>query len=83
MDNTPFGDKFDVLRQRAEEVLRNRNEEGRGPADSDLMRLVSELEMRQVELEIQNEELRAARIELQESRNRYAALYQLAPIGYL
>jgi PAS domain S-box-containing protein len=83
MDNTHFGDKFDALRQRAEEVLRNRHEQRQGPADSDLMRLVRELEMRQLELELQNEELRAARIELQESRNRYAALYQLAPMGYL
>ncbi|MDR3553171.1 MAG: PAS domain S-box protein [Syntrophobacteraceae bacterium] len=83
MDNTHFGDKLDALRQRAEEVLKNRNEESKDPADSDLMMLVRELEMRQIELELQNEELRAARNELQESRNRYAALYQFAPMGYL
>ena len=42
-----------------------------------------ELSIHQVELELQNEELRRAQIELEMSRRRYFELYNLAPIGYL
>ena len=76
-------DKFDQLRWRVEEVLKKWHEENDAPPGSDLPRLIHELEAHQVELELQNEELRAVRNDLQESRNRYADLYQNAPVGYL
>ena len=41
-----------------------------------------ELETQQVELEMQNEELLRAREELELSRNKYAELYDFAPVGY-
>lgn len=78
-------DKSGDLRTRAEELLRQKvgdvgDISGLSPAD--VQKLVHELEVHQIELEMQNEELRRAQIELEQSRDRYSDLYDFAPVGY-
>ena len=48
----------------------------------EMQRLLQELETYQIELEMQNEELREARMRLEASTARYAVLYDFAPMGY-
>ncbi len=52
------------------------------PAPETLQRALQELRIHQIELEMQNEELRRAQVELDITRARYFDLYDLAPIGY-
>jgi diguanylate cyclase (GGDEF)-like protein/PAS domain S-box-containing protein len=71
------------LRQEAEERLRQQSERLKDISLLEMQELAQELGTHQIELEMQNEELRQAQGELEASRSRYADLYDFAPITYL
>jgi PAS domain S-box-containing protein len=72
----------DTLRAAARAKLRKQTDRLRELSNQDLKYLITELGTTQIELEMQNEELRKAQVELEASRNRYADLYDFAPLGY-
>jgi PAS domain S-box-containing protein len=51
-------------------------------AEDDIKKLFQELQVHQIELEMQNDELRRANEELEIERLRFSGIYDLAPIGY-
>ena len=53
------------------------------PSPEEMLRLVHELEVHQIELEMQQDELARTRIELEDNLTRYTELYDFAPVGYL
>ncbi len=70
------------LRRQAEKRLEARKPAPARRHDEDLRRLVHELEVHQIELEIQNEELDAAGRDIEAGLRRYSEIFEFAPIGY-
>jgi two-component system, sensor histidine kinase PdtaS len=82
---TERNDRGVELRRRAEYVMREGADGARGAPEEgqDAMRLVHELRVYQIELELQNEELRESRTKAEESLRQYLDLYEYAPVPYL
>ncbi|HZL12070.1 MAG TPA: PAS domain-containing protein [Prolixibacteraceae bacterium] len=72
-----------LLRKNAEKKL---NETQKNSADTavetDVNRLVHELQVHQIELEMQNEELHQANERAETAHKKYTMMYDFAPMGY-
>ncbi|WP_417390803.1 PAS domain S-box protein [Gimesia sp.] len=71
------------LRERAETLLRTEPEQQPSMSTVEVQKLIHELNVHQIELEVQNEELRQAQVELSQARDRFSDLYDFAPVGYI
>jgi len=72
------------LRHHAEEQLKAKAPEaGFSRTDDETQRLLYELQVHQIELEMQNAELLLARNEVETALDKYTDLYDFAPVGYL
>ncbi len=71
------------LRKSAEEILRKTRRDVARFQTEDVQRLVHELQVHQVELQMQNDDLRLRTCELEAARTRYQELFDQAPAGYL
>jgi PAS domain S-box-containing protein len=67
---------------RAEETPEADSPEAQGLSPNEVRGMLHELKVHQIELEMQNEELRKSRAELEASHARYFELFDLAPVGY-
>lgn len=72
-----------MLRIKAEEQLKVKQQKsGVVETELDVKKLLHELQVHQIELEMQNEELREANETAELALRKYTMLYDLAPMGY-
>jgi PAS domain S-box-containing protein len=73
-----------ILRQKAEELLKLRTDVACNVStkENDLLKLIHELEVHQIELEMQKEELVIAKKKAELAEEKYTELYDFAPVGY-
>ena len=79
-NNTKSGN----LRKKAEELLKKEPAKAASlSSETDMLKLIHELQVHQIELEMQNEELELAKKHAEFIAKKYSELYDFAPSGYL
>ena len=72
-----------MLRRSAEELLKKKQDKlNKLVVETDSVKLLHELQVHQIELEMQNEELIAANEAAETALRKYTMLYDFAPMGY-
>jgi PAS domain-containing protein len=72
-----------MLRRNAEELLKKKQVKmEKAPMETDSVKLLHELQVHQIELEMQNEELIKANEAAETALKKYTMLYDFAPMGY-
>lgn len=85
MSTNPQPSRAELRRLAEARLQAQQKSDGAGAARSpeENRRVVHELQVHQIELEMQNEELLVARAELEDALGRLTDLYDHAPVGYL
>ncbi|MGA2332792.1 MAG: PAS domain S-box protein [Syntrophales bacterium] len=78
----PRSKQTDDLRRRAEKKITGSMDSTGKMSIPEIQKLVHELHVHQIELEMQNEALRQSQTETAESQYKYSDLYDFAPVGY-
>lgn len=76
-------DNFRHLREKAEILLNETHNNMDNFSLKSIKAMIQELQIHQIELELQNEELRFSQLKLKESEVKYYEFYNNAPIGFL
>jgi PAS domain S-box-containing protein len=77
-DEDPLTD----LRKRAEAALQGTSVDLSNLSPEIIQTLFQELQVHQIELELQNQELRDTQVALEDAQRKYTDLYDFAPVGY-
>ena len=75
--------KVTEVRLQAEELLRATKRDLAAVSVKDAQQIVHELQVHQIELEMQNDELRRTQLALETARDRYLDLYDFSPASHL
>ncbi|TLU82818.1 MAG: PAS domain S-box protein [Chlorobium sp.] len=83
--NSTPSSEFEALRHKAEAMLKLglKNKLAIPPSKEEMQRVVHELAVYRIELEMQQDELLQTRLNLEESLESYTELYDFAPLAYL
>jgi two-component system cell cycle sensor histidine kinase/response regulator CckA len=81
-DRKPIGGT-PKLREKAEARLPSKTPGVQDLSPDEISVLVHELQVHQIELEMQNDELRRGQISLEEANRKYSDFYDFAPVGFL
>jgi len=73
----------DTIRKQAEAIINKSGIDLARMSSEGIEKLLFEFQANQIELELQNEELKSTHQELRESRDDFARLYNLSPVAYL
>src|SRR6476660_6136081 len=71
-----------ALRKSAEQMLNTIGLVPQDPDEKEFKLVLQELQVHQIELEMQNDELRVLNLELDRQRKHFSAIYDDAPVGY-
>ncbi|MBV2121362.1 MAG: EAL domain-containing protein [Candidatus Thiodiazotropha sp. (ex Ctena orbiculata)] len=81
-NNKPGHPDHEYMREKAEQIAQRRQRITYEKKLADRDRLLQDLHVHQIELELQNEELRQSQAKLEFTHQQYLDLYNEAPVGY-